>query len=218
MKRQIRQNVFETNSSSMHSLVVKKNSEYFTEQEVKDDLWVSENGLIDLPYNDMYYGRSPFQVLSSFREKMFYVIASMCNFKGDLVYNEVKELVRSYIPHFTDFDTELETHSCSTRYWTQDEMKKCYGEGNYIRKDDYFVYWNYALGGVDEDILTGFLEKENITITEFITNKRYVVIVDGDEYCIYKDMKRNGLINMDNIEKEYPPSDWMDCDEEKDCD
>lgn len=60
------------------------------------------------------------------------------------------------------------------------------------------------MGYVDEDILTGFLREENITIEEFLKNKRYIVIVDGDEYCIYKDMKEHGLINTNNIVREYP--------------
>ena len=45
--------------------------------------------------------------------------------------------------------------------------------------------------------------------------KAHIVIVDGDEYCIYKDMKRCGLINKDEIEKEYTPGDWMGEDNEE---
>ena len=65
--------------------------------------------------------------------------------------------------------------------------------------DSNTTYYGY----VEEDILSDFLAKENITLKEFLSNKKYIVIVDGDEHCIYKSMKRCGMINTDNIEKEY---------------
>ena len=68
-------------------------------------------------------------------------------------------------------------------------------------------YWHYNrpfTGYVDENILSGFLEKEGITLEEYLTNKKYVVIQDGDEYCYWYDMKKTGLVNMDAIDHEYP--------------
>lgn len=210
MKRQIRRNVFETNSSSMHSLVIKKESAYFTDEEARDGIYVDENGIFDLCFEDMYFGRSPFQVLYTLLDKAKYVLASMCMYKDDAVYKEVKSVIHSYIPEFVDLKLELRTDIYDATSTTEEEIKKWAGEGNYVKKDDNWITWEYRLGDVDEDILSSFLEKENITITEFLKNKRYIVIVDGDEYCIYKEMKRNGLINTDNIEKEYPHNNWMD--------
>ena len=60
-----------------------------------------------------------------------------------------------------------------------------------------------SYGGVDEDILSPFLDKEKISLREFLTNKKYVVIVDGDEYCVWKSIKNTGLIDINKIEKEY---------------
>lgn len=54
-------------------------------------------------------------------------------------------------------------------------------------------------------ILLGiFLKKENISLEEFLINKKYVVICDGDEYCVYDDMKKAGLINAEMIDHEFP--------------
>ncbi len=145
MKRQIRQGVFETNSSSIHSLVVKKDSAYYTEEEVRECVYVQENGKVDLRYEDMYFGRSPFQVLTSFGEKLQYVLASMCNYKGDSVYEEVKQVVRSYIPEFVDFDTEPRLDTYSIKHCSEEKIKEMYGEGNYFKKDDYFVVCGYNL-------------------------------------------------------------------------
>ncbi len=207
MKRQIRQGVFETNSSSMHSLVVKKGSAYYTEEEVRGCFYIQEDGKVDLHTREIYFGRTPFQVLTCFEEKLNYILASMCKHKGDSVYEEVKQAVCSYIPEFVDFKFEPITHILSTKDYSEEYIKKRYREGNYDKNDRCYFVRDYSFRGVDEDILSSFLEKENITITEFLKNKRYIVIVDGDEYCIYENMKENGLINMDNIEKEYPPRD-----------
>lgn len=60
--------------------------------------------------------------------------------------------------------------------------------------------WNKC---VDEDMLSGFLEEENVSLEEYLTNRKYVVIQDGDEYCYWDDIKNTGLIDMDAIDYEY---------------
>lgn len=67
----------------------------------------------------------------------------------------------------------------------------------------YFKY-DEAKKVVDENILGGFLERENISLEEYLTNKKYVVIQDGDETCYWNAMKKTGLVNMDIIDYEYP--------------
>ena len=199
----------------MHSLVVKKKSEYFTEAEVKDDVYVGNDGMIHVYHDDMYYGRSPFQVLTSIKDKAFYVLASMCKHKDDEIYNEVCETIRSYIPEFKDFDLSFMTETHDKKYYTKEAMDEWFGKDNYVEVGGQYGWWGDEVGSGTEDILTGFLNKEGIDIAEFLKNKRYIVIVDGDEYCIYKDMKRCGLINKDEIEKEYTPGDWMGEDNEE---
>lgn len=91
MKYQIRKSCFETNSSSMHSLVVtKKNSNVrMTQEEIRDEFYLDKDWYkehhkndekeivdIDLWHND--FGRSPFTVLSSFEDKLSYAIAEYC--------------------------------------------------------------------------------------------------------------------------------------------
>ena len=73
--------------------------------------------------------------------------------------------------------------------------------------DGYFHFEIPYTGWVDEDMLSGFLKEENISLEEYLTNKKYVVIQDGDEYCYWLDMKRVGLVNMDAIDHEYPKDD-----------
>ena len=203
--RQIRRSAFETNSSSMHSLVIKKDDHrYYTYEEATSDMWGLNEGIVRIADDDIDFGRAPFETLPTMFGKARYTLAAMCKYKNDAVYKEVCEAVRSLVPEFEDFKLKFITTKCSKSWHTEEEIKKWWGEGNYISVDDEWIVWGYDTGNVDEDILTGFLEQENISIKEFITNKKYIVVVDGDEYCIYETMKESGLINLDNIEKEYP--------------
>lgn len=92
MKYQIRKGCFETNSSSMHSLVMtKKNANVcMTREEIRaeyylDASWMKERVKkvgkevlrIDT-YEGNDFDRSPFTVLSSFSEKLLYAIAEYC--------------------------------------------------------------------------------------------------------------------------------------------
>lgn len=92
MRYQIRKSVWESNSSSMHSLVVtKKNSNVrMTREEIRaeyylDASWMKERVRKigkEVLHIDVYGGndfdRSPFTVLSSFSEKLLYAIAEYC--------------------------------------------------------------------------------------------------------------------------------------------
>lgn len=48
MKRQIRRGVFESNSSSQHSLVVMKNDDHYTVQEILKGLYIQKDGVWDV--------------------------------------------------------------------------------------------------------------------------------------------------------------------------
>ncbi len=51
-------------------------------------------------------------------------------------------------------------------------------------------------GSIDHQsmgLLQGFLERQNISLEEFLKDPRYVVIIDGDEYCAWQKMFDAGL-------------------------
>ena len=79
MKKVIRRNCFETNSSSMHSIVVTKNDERLTEKEIKDALW--DRTILSI-WNEenLCFGRYPFKVLSNLEDKVMYAIANYCGY------------------------------------------------------------------------------------------------------------------------------------------
>ena len=91
MKYQIRKGCFESNSSSMHSLVVtKKNSNIrMTQEEIRDEFYLNEDWykehhkndekeVVEIDPWDNEFGRSPFNVLVTFRDKLAYAIAEYC--------------------------------------------------------------------------------------------------------------------------------------------
>lgn len=187
--KQIRQGCFETNSSSAHCLIIKKDDDYETTEELEKDLfiyrlgrdeWVREDIVdkIDLHIwdkdNNLHYGRSPFEVLSSAYDKLKYYIASECKTEEDIknVENTLKSM----------FDNIKEVKFCDDEDW---------GNGDF---DQYGYAQNYGNFKVA-------LEKYNIDLKEFLTNRKYIVIVDGDEYAEFYKMQKSGLINSDNIEE-----------------
>ena len=91
MKYQIRKGCFETNSSSMHSLIVTKKNENvrMTQKEIREEFYLDEDWYKERHKNDAEeivridpweneFGRSPFAVLSSFRDKLAYAVAEYC--------------------------------------------------------------------------------------------------------------------------------------------
>lgn len=235
MKRQVRNGVFETNSSSMHSLTVMKRDDKYTSEEILEGIWLSddkETGEEDCVWeiwnsDDLHFGRYPFKALSTFKDKWLYACASLvCEYNDD-TYKELLAIALKYIPNlkkiklpntsgsFANKDSEEfeddkyyqehgKTESELVEYLSQ--KQKDWGmEINYW--ESYSGWWGYdmpCVGYVDEDILSGFLEDEEITLEEYLINKKYVVIQDGDEYCYWNDMKKSGLVNMDVIDHEYP--------------
>ena len=235
MKRQIRNGVFETNSSSMHSLTVMKRDDKYTSEEILKDIWLSDDedtGEKDCVWkiwssDDLEFGRYPFRVLATFKDKWLYACASLVSEYNDDIYKELLAIALKYIPNlkkikfpktsgsFANKDNEKYKNDKYFQEYrkTEDELIKYLSqkEKDWDMEIEYWEssvgYWYYDMpntGYVDEDILSGFLESEGITIEEFITNKRYVVIQDGDEYCYWNNMKKSGLVNIDVIDHEYP--------------
>lgn len=81
MKFQIRMGMFETNSSSAHSLLIMKKHQTMTQKEIRDEFYLDEDwhkdNVLRLGSYGNEYGRG-FDVLTSFRDKLYYALASMC--------------------------------------------------------------------------------------------------------------------------------------------
>lgn len=104
MKCQIRLRSWETNSSSAHSLLIMKKRQTMTQKEIRDEYyldedWCKERGnILRLDWTHEEFGRG-FDVLTSFRDKLSYALASMCGscyslksyIRGENTFHEVFE-------------------------------------------------------------------------------------------------------------------------------
>ena len=83
MKCRIRKGVFETNSSSMHSLVIKGEKKINREQ-----LKINENGFIEAETDDYTWGNF---ILETAQEKLNYVVACKINEDGLYLFGNDSE-------------------------------------------------------------------------------------------------------------------------------
>lgn len=233
MKRQIRMGVFETNSSSQHSLCVMKNGSIYTPEEFSDGFWLHddhETGEEDCVWEpweyNMEFGRSPFRALGTFHDKWLYACASMVLDYNDDTYKELVRIALKYVPGLKKIVLPMISDSFADKNYPENkdsEYAQTYGKtedefNEYLEQkekdwgidtieywessDGYFHFQKPYTGCVDENVLSGFLKRENISLEEYLISKKYVTICDGDEYGYWNDMKKAGLVNMDAIDHE----------------
>ena len=144
-KKVLRIGTFETNSSSMHSICVTKNEREYTQGEIMEGIWLSEDGTIRLCLNDLVFGRSPFEILCTFIDKVRYAIAEYCaDQKIETAYKNdkmIRKIVKKYIPGFKSF-----------AYDTKDVDIYVDEEGNDILKEDMEYagngFYRYTANGI----------------------------------------------------------------------
>lgn len=162
----VRNGVFETNSSSTHSIAIMKRECATSPDVASVEKELDENGVWNLSYDDTTFGRTPFRLLFSFKDKILYAIANCCYARDFLkVTNAVRKLVPSF--RFFNFDSE----------------------------------WD--LGGTDDQILFGWLDKNDVELEGFLTDNRYFVICDGDECDIFKNMVQSGIVNKESFSSSF---------------
>lgn len=176
MLKNVRQSVFETNSSSMHSIAVKKNHKIIDKP---DKYFILTKDGKKRVYRDLYYGRTPFECLSSMKEKALYLIAANAYREDieDFIENEINPVFRKFYSNFTGF-----------------EFNEYHGKVKY--------------GDVDQQsssLLMEFLRKNNISIETFLTDSAYIVFIDGDEYHVLDNMIECGVVHMDDFEQIVTP-------------
>lgn len=234
----IRENLYESNSSSMHSVVVTNTDDVVTHEEINGELWNDETirvhkGKMNMWHIEEGYGRYPFVLLASFEDKLRYAMCEFlgCLYSDDLLFHEryemFREICKELIDGFEDFDIRtmeydiyrdsegneiLHKDLCYEGYENGKEQYSYTGKDGqkYIATmDEEYCLESPDIGMIDHQsagLLSGFLRKNNITLKDFLTHKKYNIVIDGDEYCEFQKWVRKGLINMDNIVECYPRS------------
>ena len=176
---QIRANTFETNSSSSHSLIITDFDGKYTSEEMMENIYLWNNNTKRMYESNLEFYRSPFSLLATFESKSRYAIASS---NGRLA-DEVEKIWRKYIPNFNGFrfDMKTEEYDYDKEDWVDlDEPKPVYG-------------------GTDDYQIEGWLKSYNVSLEDFLTMRRYMVVCDGDEYREWYHILDSGLVDKAHI-------------------
>ncbi len=179
--RQVRLNTFETNSSSSHSFVITDFEGRYSQEEIMNHVYLSKDGKVIMWESNLEFGRSPFDFLNSFKSKTRYAIASS---NGRLV-PQIVEVWKKYVPGFSCFEFD-------EKYRVWDEEKQ-----EYVETDEDNPVYEY--GYTDDSMIEGWLQSYNVSVEDFLTMKRYVIVVDGDESCIWDKVRDSGLMDKSHI-------------------
>ena len=193
----IRRNAFETNSSSMHSLVIVKKPKPYTMQELSLFACNSETefNLFD-DRRDAIYERAPYRVLRTPLDKLKYYsayILGTCN-KLDKIVE-----IKNFINQQTGIDQEnINLEYIETHYTRGGKEIEARGYGH--------VYSNES----GEDVFD-FVKRKNINWKDLILNPKYIIIVDGDEYQLFKALFDSNILDANNFEDiSSGPDFWND--------
>ena len=183
MKQIIRNNTFETNSSSMHSLVVTKEAKPYSEDEKNfyfDSSYDKEFNLYDCCFDRIAYERFPFEVLNDPLNKLRYYIGW---YIGRLEQYDKLDMIKKFLSNKLNLP---EDKINLTRHIEDDDFIK----------DKYVNVYRNDTGEDPFDCL----EKHNVAFEEFIMDPRYTIVVDGDEYQEFKKLFDSGIIKDTNID------------------
>lgn len=186
---QIRKGVFETNSSSSHSIIIKKKDHPL--EEMVDPGWHMRwdeedesdpmNGLLRFCDRDLEFGRDPFHFLVSWYDRLCYAIATYHTKDG---VEKIKEICQRRILRFKGFDFPHDD-------WAHED-------------EDYYGFVDHQSHGLLEHVL----EHYHISLEDFIFNDRYVIVIDGDEIQYFNVLVEQDLFNRDVVQSIEPASKW----------
>ena len=179
-KRTIRRSVFETNSSSMHSICIMKDNGVYSPDELREGLYIY-NGVLRIYSHNLCFGRHPFQILCTFYDKLRYVIAAYCgSYTRDVVaaqnLHTITEIVKKHIPEFDGFKFDR----------LGDDV-------------DYGDIDHQSMG-----ILESFIDKKGLSLEDFLIQKKYMIVIDGDEYCDFSKYCKHHIIDTSRIDEVLP--------------
>ena len=179
--RQVRLNTFETNSSSSHSFVITDFEGRYSQEELMNHVYLSKDGKVIMRESRLEFGRSPFDFLNTFESKTRYAIASS---NGRLV-PQIIEVWKKYVPGFSHFEFD---EKC--RVWDEEKQE-------YVEPDDDNPVYEY--GYTDDSMIEEWLQNYNVSVEDFLTMRKYCVIVDGDETRTWYKIVCSGLIDTSHI-------------------
>lgn len=139
MKIQIRQGVFETNSSSMHSLCILNHSDKNIDTHTNE---IDENGTWKFEEGELDFYRYPFRFLHTFEGKVKYAIANYeSNYESIIL---ISDIVKKYNPNFVRFEF-AKSHGRIDTGGTDDYALNSWLENNNITLEEFLINPRYAV-------------------------------------------------------------------------
>jgi len=195
----VRKNVFETNSSSMHTVAICKDKTEFDPLDIsEDEIEVIDGKRYLRVVHDEFY-RS-FNVLQCFQDKLPYILQWAASDCGDGPYDLI-DLIVDLVKERTGLDG---IYSINNEYYEYEIAEDC-EDGTCISTDTTNAYGHVA----DQyDVLFSYIHlvKEN---KQFKTDREvfeymlfsnsFIIVTDSDEVCQFDDMLDSGAFG-DNIE------------------
>lgn len=160
MNIQIRSSIFETNSSAMHSIAVKQIHYRLTPEEAKkrNNIYIHADGKANIYVGDYIVFGEKFRILCSVMEKALYLIAVENSLQcGD--YEATKQYIETQI------------------YPVLHKIFPNFKGINFPEGEDGPFYGASQCTGLKQ-----YLEKNNISVENFLLDSAYVVFIDGDNY------------------------------------
>lgn len=188
---------FETNSSSMHSLSYRRDEGLYDNEDISRSesmhdmvmtdaiivmkeghgvnmdsghFWIWNNSVRFSSY-ELSFRNSPMEILSSFKDKLRYAIATSLGFRYKGWENRYQEIVDIFHSRFENV-----------------ELNVCRGdikEAHFSPTNSYLLY--------------PFLKKYNISMEEFLNNNRYVVVVNYAEFMKMKSLNMVDETYIDSL-------------------
>lgn len=205
---------FETNSSSMHSIILTN----IDGNSNKGELYAWNDGYAHIWDNDITFERSPFQLLSTMKDKIFFAIASFADDEEKI--EEIREITREIFGCELKFPMEdveeyrrADDHSWVSGYdveWVTDPEDNT--KEVLVYKPDHSVELEYREyqrinGYIDHQsvgLLQNFIKKHDVSLRDFITKAKYIVVIDGDEHCEFENILKSGIVDLSKIKSQYP--------------
>lgn len=192
---------FETNSSSMHSLSIRREEGEYTTEELRrsEAMWgthyqdaivtLSEGHIVtedEIRKTGWIYGdsmriwghhmdlaHSAMQIMSSFRDKLTYALATVYGYKYQGAEKRLADIEAVCEKYLPGVTIDAEIHE-----------------------------WDSYQACTNQYLLYPFLRKNKITIEEFLTNTKYIVIIN---YAEYEKMKWLNMVDESKVVDVYYP-------------
>ncbi len=182
---------------------------------------------------DEGYGRYPFEILVTFEDKFKYAMCEFLGslYPDDpeykRIYKEFEEIARECLPGFQAFRIDVKYYDIYKDQNGNNILRKDIHYDYYDRETEQSHYYYVDADGkehpaiLNEDfveeapdigqidhqsagLLKNFLKNEGISLKKFLTNRKYNVVIDGDEYQKFQQLREAGF--FENVIRTYGTS------------